>query len=49
MKDELTIRRAILEGTDIPPKKTESEDGQQKYELTTMGNGQMLEITGLPQ
>jgi len=49
MKDELTIRRAILAGTDIPPKKTESEDGQQKYELTTMGNGQMLEITGLPQ
>ena len=49
MKDELTVRRAILAGTDIPPKKTESEDGTQKYELTTMGNGQMLEITGLPQ
>lgn len=49
MKDELTIRRAILAGTDIPPKKTESEDGNQTYKLTTMGNGQMLEITGLPQ
>jgi len=49
MKDELKVRRAILAGTDIPPKKTESEDGAQKYELTTMGNGQMLEISGLPQ
>jgi len=49
MKDELTIRRAILAGTDIPPKKTQSEDETQTYVLTTMGNGQMLEITGLPQ
>jgi len=45
--DELKIRRAILAGTDIPPKKTKSADGAQKYTISTMGNAQMLEITGL--
>ena len=49
MKNELTVRRNILAGTDIEPKKTKSEDGQQSYTLTTMGNAQMLNITGLPQ
>lgn len=49
LKNELAIRRNILAGTDIPPKKTKSEDGQQSFELTTMGNAQMLNITGLPQ
>lgn len=47
--DELEIRRNILAGTDIPPRKTKSEDGNQHFTLTTMGNAQMLEITGLPQ
>ena len=45
--DELNIRRDILAGTDIPPKKTMSPDGDQKYTLTTLGNAQMLHITGL--
>jgi len=49
LADELDIRRNILAGTDIPPRKTKSEDGSQQFNLTTMGNAQMLEITGLPQ
>jgi hypothetical protein len=49
MKDELSIRRKILAGTDIPSQKTTSPDGSQAYTLTTMGNGQLLHITGLSQ
>lgn len=45
--DELDIRRDILAGTDIPVKKTKSADGKQSYSITTMGNGQLLKITGL--
>ncbi len=45
--DELDIRRSILAGTDIPPKKTRSPDGQQTYSVTTMGNAQMVKISGL--
>lgn len=45
--DELEIRRNILAGTDIPPKKTRSPDGSQKYTLTTLGNAQYVNITGL--
>lgn len=48
MKDELKVRRAILAGTDIPQSRTQSEDGSQKYTLTTLGNAQLLHITGLP-
>ena len=48
MKDELTIRRAILAGTDIAKNKTKSEDGNQNYTLSTLGNAQYLQITGLP-
>lgn len=48
MRDELTIRRNILAGTDIPAQKTKSPDGTQRYTLTTMGNAQMLHIFGLP-
>lgn len=48
VKDELTIRRDILAGTDIPPHKTRSEDGSQEFTLTTLGNAQMVHITGLP-
>jgi hypothetical protein len=47
-KDELDVRRDILAGTDIPPKKTKSPDGTQVYTLTTMGNAQYLDIKGLP-
>ena len=46
--DELDIRRDILAGTDIPPQKTKSPDGVQSYTATTMGNAQILKITGLP-
>lgn len=46
--DEMDIRRDILAGTDIPAKKTKSADGKQQYIVTTMGNAQMLKITGLP-
>ena len=46
--DELEIRRAILSGTDIPVKKTKSPDGVQSYTSSTMGNAQMMKISGLP-
>ena len=46
--DELEIRRDILAGTDIPPQKTKSPDGVQKYSTVTQGNAQMIHITGLP-
>lgn len=49
VSDELDVRRDILAGTDIPAKRQTSDDGQQSYRLTTMGNAQILEITGLPQ
>lgn len=47
-KDELKIRREILAGTDIPPKKTKSPDGSQSYMLTSLGNAQFVHIKGLP-
>ena len=45
--DELDIKRDILAGTDIPPKKTKSPDGSQTFTITTMGNAQYLHLTGL--
>lgn len=48
MKDALKVRRAILAGTDIPPKSTKSQDGSQSYTLTSLGNGQIMHIKGLP-
>lgn len=48
MKKTLEVRRAILAGTDIPPRATKSENGAQTYTLTSMGNGQILNIKGLP-
>lgn len=45
----INIRKDILAGTDIPPNKTKSEDGSQKYTITTMGDGQIVSVTGLPQ
>lgn len=47
LDDALNVRREILAGTDIPRGHTKSEDGQQSYTLTTMGNAQILHITGL--
>jgi len=48
VNDELEIRRDILAGTDILPKSTTSEDRSQQYTVTTLGNAQILHITGLP-
>ncbi len=48
MKKTLEVRRAILAGTDIPPRALKSENGSQSYTLTSMGNGQILSIKGLP-
>ncbi len=47
-KDELETRRNILAGTDIPQGKKQSEDGEQRFELWTVGNIQWLLISGLP-
>lgn len=47
LDDSLRVRRAILAGTDIPRGHTRSDDGSQTYTLTTMGNAQLLHITGL--
>lgn len=48
IQDEIDIKRAILSGTDIPKGSTKSQDGSQQASLTTLGNGQLLFITGLP-
>jgi hypothetical protein len=48
MKNSLEVRRAILAGTDIPPRAIKSQDGSQSYTLTSLGNGQLLNIKGLP-
>lgn len=48
VQKEVTIRRAILAGTDIVPSQRESEDGTQEAETTTLGNVQYLKISGLP-
>ncbi len=45
--DSLNVRREILGGTDIPRGHTRSEDGHQTYTLHTLGNAQLLHITGL--
>lgn len=47
INDAISIKRAILAGTDIPDGKLRSEDGKQMYQLVTMGNAQMLSIEGL--
>lgn len=48
MENSLKVRRAILAGTDIPPRATKSQNGSQSYTLKTLGNGQILHIKGLP-
>ena len=47
-RDEIELRKDILSGTDIPPESTRSPDGDQSYDLWTVGNGQMLKVMGLP-
>jgi len=48
LQQQTEIKRAILAGTDIPPNQTESPDGSQTYKIWSVGNAEMLEITGLP-
>ena len=48
LKRGLEIKKAILAGTDIPPDKMKSPDGSQTYTITTLGDAQLLHITGLP-
>jgi hypothetical protein len=48
VNDAIAIKKAIVAGTDIPENKLRSDDGTQSYELVTMGNAQLLKITGLP-
>lgn len=48
LRNDLDIRRNILAGTDIPQGKTKSEDGSQYYDIVTLGNAQLLHISGLP-
>ena len=48
LRDELATRKKILAGTDIPPTRTRSADGSQKYTMTTLGDAQYVHITGLP-
>lgn len=48
MQDEMTIRRAILAGTDIPINKQASPDGNQQYTMWAAGNAELLCINGLP-
>lgn len=48
LRDEISIRKKILAGTDIPPTRFRSADGSQTYQMTTMGNAQYVKITGLP-
>lgn len=46
--DAISIKKAIIAGTDIGENKLRSDDGSQSYELVTLGNAQLLKITGLP-
>lgn len=48
IRNELEMRHSILSGTDIPGGEKVSADGSQKFELTTVGNAQLLRIMGLP-
>lgn len=47
LQDEMMIRKAILSGTDIPVNQSSSPDGNQTYKLWSVGNAEMLLITGL--
>ncbi len=47
-RDELEIKKNILAGTDIKVNQTISDDGAQTYSIWSVGNGQMIRITGIP-
>lgn len=48
LRDELSVKKAILAGTDIPVNKMTSPDGSQTYEVWSIGNAEMILIKGLP-
>lgn len=48
LRDEMTVKKAILAGTDIPTNKMQSPDGSQSYESWSAGNAELLMIKGLP-
>lgn len=48
LRDELKLKKMILAGTDIPPTKTQSDDGSQTYEIWSAGNAELILIRGLP-
>lgn len=48
LHETLSVKRAILSGTDIPENHFESADGKQRYKIVTMGNAQLIKIEGLP-
>ena len=49
LRKAVTIKRAILAGTDIPVKASESPDGSQSFEQQIIGTAQFIFITGLTQ
>ena len=48
LRDELSVRRAILAGTDIPPSRMQSPDGSQTYTMWSAGNAELVLVSGLP-
>jgi hypothetical protein len=48
MRDESNIRQNILAGTDIEQNAQQSPDGKQSYSMWTIGNRQMIKVSGLP-
>lgn len=48
VKDTVKLRNAILSGTDIERTQLRSADGVQGYDLWSVGNIEILKITGLP-
>lgn len=49
LRDEITIRKAVLAGTDIPVNKSQSPDGAQSVETWVAGNAELMLVKGLPQ
>lgn len=48
VRDTMSIRDSILSGTDIEKTKLRSEDNTQTYDVWSVGNIEILSITGLP-
>lgn len=48
LKQSMSVRNAILAGTDIERSNAASDDGSQACTVWTVGNVEMLSITGLP-